>query len=113
MEYNSLIKTLDEHGGEELKLEWESGLKIIGKPETLYETDNGLDDDDINYYEFYAVAFRVQNIISFPNKESRVYDWLRQEERSLVEISLYDDPPNGVYLANGHKLWELALDEKQ
>ncbi|AKC67731.1 hypothetical protein UP15_17755 [Bacillus pumilus] len=111
MDYNPLIKTLDDYGGEELILEWGNGLKIIGKPDTLYETDNGLEDDDINYVEYYAVAFRVENIISSPNKESRVYDWLIGEERSLVEISLYDDPPNAVYLANGQKLWELSLEE--
>ncbi len=56
LEYNSLIKTLDEYGSYELVIEWESGLKITGTPATLYETNNGLEDDDTNYVEYYAVA---------------------------------------------------------
>lgn len=92
MEYNSLIKTLDEYGGRELRLEWE----------------NGLEDEDINYTEYYAVAFRVNHIISHLTKnEGSVYDWLSQgEESSLVEISLYDNPPNKI-LVGGQTVWEL------
>ncbi|MEH7653488.1 hypothetical protein [Bacillus safensis] len=112
MEYNSLIRTLDENGEKELRLEWNNGLKIVGKPDVLYETDNGLEDDDVNYTEYYAVALIVKDIIVHPTQnEGRVCNWLIQEGHSYVEISLYDDPPNAIYLADDQKLWELDNDE--
>ncbi|MFS0654732.1 hypothetical protein [Bacillus sp. 179-C3.3 HS] len=112
MEYNSLIKVLDKYGINELRLDWKNGLQIIGKPDVLYETDNGLEDDDVNYTEYYAVALIVKDIITRPTQnEGRVSDWVIQEGNSYVEISLYDDPPNAVYLADGQKLWELDSDE--
>ena len=115
MEYNSLIKTLDENGGKELILEWKNGLKIIGKPDTLYESDNGLEDDDVNYTEYYAVVFRVIEVLIHPthptHNESSVYDWISTGKSSLVEISLYKDPPSAVYLADKQKLWDFDSDE--
>ncbi|MCK8452254.1 hypothetical protein [Bacillus safensis] len=114
MGYNSLIKILNKYGANELRLEWENGLQIIGKPDALYETDNGLEDDDINYTEYYAVAFIVKDIIAHPtHNEGRVCDWVIQEGNSYVEISLYDDPPKAVYLVDGQKLWEFDSDEYQ
>ncbi|MEK4184183.1 MULTISPECIES: hypothetical protein [Bacillus] len=113
MEYNSLIKTLDENGGKELILVWKNGLKIVGKPDTLYESDNGLEDDDVNYTEYYAVAFRVIEVLTQPtHNESSIYDWISTGKSSLVEISLYKEPPNAVYLADGQKIWDLGSDEE-
>ncbi|MCG3086906.1 hypothetical protein L7D49_03150 [Sporosarcina sp. MB25] len=81
MEADSLFKTLIEHEGVEIIIEWNSGLRIAGKTVTFFESDNGLDEDDPEYAEYYATVFQVINILSHPStNEGSMCNWLKQEK---------------------------------
>lgn len=47
-----------------LRISWDSGKTAIeGIIDTIYETDNGAEDDEDQYQEFYACAVLVKRII--------------------------------------------------
>lgn len=95
--------------GTKLDIEWENGLKVSGKIDTLYESNNGLESDEPGYKEYYACAFEVDSIISTPkpNEHSSTYEWLKQGKSPLIEISIEIDPPKKVVLKeNQIVIWQ-------
>ena len=100
---DEMIKQISNYSnGTYLKVEWEYGQLVLeGKIDTIYESDNGLDEDDDGYKEFYACAFRIEKIISNEINKSIVLN-------SLIEISI-ENTPTKITLQDGNILWEKLV----
>ena len=97
---DEMMKQISKYSnGTYLKVEWEQGKLVIeGRIDTIYESDNGLDEDDNRYKEFYACAFRIDKIIkNLINKDVKL--------NSLTEISVENEPVR-ITLQNGTVIWE-------
>ncbi|MGP1910121.1 hypothetical protein ACTSEZ_18270 [Metabacillus sp. JX24] len=107
MGYDTLIETLIKFEDSELIVEWENGLIVSGKLDTVFETDNGLEESDFYYAEYDAAVFRVSKILSPPASiEDDVYHWLTTGKGTLIEISLHEHPPITIALTNGKGIWK-------
>ena len=82
-----------------LKVSWENEKIILeGKIDTIYESDNGLEDEDENYLEYYACALMVERVIK--NLSGK-----KIEAGNLIEISI-ENEPSYIMLADGNVIWE-------
>ena len=82
-----------------VRIKWKNDQLVLGgRIDTIYETDNGVDKEDINYKEFYACALRVEKIIQNPKN-------IDCSINSLVEISV-ENQPTLITLFDGSIIWE-------
>ena len=88
--------------GTYLKVIWSYGKEEIeGILATVYETDNGLEEDDDGYEEFYAVAIKVKKIIgNFLGNKIDI--------NQLVEVSQKNQPIK-ITLKDGSIIWEKQI----
>ena len=96
---DEMMKVINRYpNGTRLKVEWENGkLVLCGKIDTIYESNNGL-DDDVEYKEFYACAFWIEEIVKNSiNKDCNI--------NSLIEIST-ENQPTLIMLYNGDIIWK-------
>ena len=71
--------------GTNLRVEWQYGeLVLDGTIDKIYETDNGLDEED-GFKEYYGCAFKINNIIN--NDTDKNFT-----ENSLIETSVENEP---------------------
>ncbi len=83
-----------------LKINWSSGLSIIGMVDTLSETDNCLDDDDPNYCEYYMAVVKIIKILQYPDTEP-----FRKRPGELMEVSEFNEPSR-IELEDGTIVFE-------
>jgi hypothetical protein len=107
MGYDPLIKALKDNRKSTIVIEWENGLKVSGKLDTIFETDNGLEDDDVNFKEYDSAIFKVDNILSEPyDVDNVIYKWLANHKGDLIEVSLYNDCPSILKLTSEITIWK-------
>ena len=73
-------------------------LVLQGSIDTIYESDNCLDEDDPKYKEFYACAFQIDKIITKPSN-------FEKTEGDLIEISI-ENQPTLIALLDGTVVWK-------
>lgn len=84
-----------------LRISWEyEGTTVEGVIDTIYETDNGLDEKEEGYQEFYACAVYVSKIIGNPQSRGVTVN-------SLIEISKYNQP-TCIRLEDGAVIWKVG-----
>lgn len=97
---DELLKVLLNYpNGTKLYLKWKSGYEIVGKIDTVYETDNGLEMNDEAYEEYYACAIKVDKVVCRPKG---IVDFIKEED--LIEVSKYNKPDH-VMLYDGLTNW--------
>ncbi|MBD5544716.1 MAG: hypothetical protein HDR01_10895 [Lachnospiraceae bacterium] len=74
-----------------------SQLVLYGKIDTIYETNNGLEEEDDGYKEFYVCALRVENIFNNPKDKECHFG-------GLIEISMENEPIL-IALDDGSIIW--------
>lgn len=96
---DEMMKVISRYSnGTYLRVEWDNGQLVLeGKIDTIYESDNGLEEEDDEYKEFYACAFSVENVLNnLKNKECHT--------GRLVEISM-ENEPTLIALDDGNIIW--------
>lgn len=100
---DEMIKKISVYpNGTFLKINWEYGKVIIeGIIDTIYETNNGLDEDEDGYQEFYACAVMIKKVINMLEGE-------KVNVNELIEIS-NENQPTSIELEDGTIIWENVL----
>ena len=87
--------------GTYIKIEWESAkLSLGGLIETIYQTDNGLPEAVSDFKEYYAMVFRIKDVIK--NESGQVYT-----SNMVMEISQFSAPTR-VWSQHDMLIWQAA-----
>src|SRR5690554_919370 len=106
-----LINYNKEKPYEKLIFEWSDGIVLKATIDSFFETDNGLEMDDINYKEYYACTIMINEVILVPEncKNSTLYVSTGNIlEGKMVEIS-YQNIPEKIYTQAKDFIWDSSL----
>ena len=96
---DKLLKAINKHpNGTVLIVEWESKLKLEVKIDTIFESDNDLELDDLAYEEFYSCVVEILKIIELGLEKSSF------KEGDFIEINKQNTPIK-IMLESGEVIW--------
>jgi len=93
----NLFKDISEKPHKIYILEFNDGSILKVKQDTCYESDNGLEEDDEQYQEYYACAMEIIKVIKDTTPEKKY------KERMLIEIN-YLNYPKSITDLNSRKI---------
>lgn len=115
---DKMMKSISQYpNGTYLKLEWKNSHLILeGEIDTIYESENEFDEEDDNYIEYYACAFRIGRILKvLQDKECKAnslieVSTLKRKDKEykindLIEISILNQP-SLITLEDGSIVWQ-------
>jgi len=93
----NLFKDISEEPHKIYILEFNDGSILKAQMDTCYESDNGLEEDDEQYQEYYACAMEIIKVIKDTTPEKKY------KERMLIEIN-YLNYPKSITDLNSRKI---------
>lgn len=97
---DNFIKEISSYpNGTSLLIEFLNGLRIKGKLDTIYETDNGLEMDEEGYLEYYACTVEIETIKNHPQEMDK-----HIKKGNLIEVSIHNELLS-VSLDDGTVIW--------
>ncbi|MCL2695244.1 MAG: hypothetical protein FWE69_02840 [Clostridiales bacterium] len=108
MEYTELMRVLDRclDQRQEIIICWNDDLVIKSTGNTgVFETTNCLDLEDENFFEYYACAVYVSDILHAPQKDIIKPEFGSAEIGKFIEISELNEPTK-IETTDGTVLWE-------
>ena len=99
---DELLKAIDKYPNKtQLVIKWDDGRVITGEIDTIYETNNGLDEKDCGYKEYHSCVLRVLMVNSVAAKNTKV--------GKLIDVSM-EDTPSEIYLTDGEAIWQMKKE---
>lgn len=98
-----LINTISSYPNkEEFIIEWENGLIFEGTLDTMYETNNGLEEDEPGYKEYFASLFVINKVLAHSEESKK----LKLTAGQLYEVSMEEPPKTVTHLPNKKIVWK-------
>lgn len=90
-----LFVEINKNGNDIFVLSFHNGDVVEAKVDTCYETDNGLEEDDINFEEYHVCAMKIVKVITNKSQTLKIDE--------IVEIN-YHNHPREIKNSRGDKI---------